>query len=223
MSENGGGDEDGDENGRSQINIRVADEKREKWLEAVNENPEYNTLTHLITLSVDRELSSTSVSSGTTTDHDVMDVLDVIEEFRRDISDLGDDLQADLSDIRLDVSEMRRKERIRNEILETLRNRSDVSGFRSAAELEAEEDSDLKDEQSPAGPMTSLDIAAEIGEEIERVERQLKYLVDNRGYVEAFQLEEGSKTYYIRTDDQQIDSIYEVTGQIDDDTEEDES
>lgn len=42
---------------RKQINITVPEERRDKWNRAAEENPEYQSLAHLIRLSVMRELS----------------------------------------------------------------------------------------------------------------------------------------------------------------------
>jgi hypothetical protein len=42
---------------KEQINIRVGSDKKERWKEIVEESPEYDSLTHLISLSVEKELS----------------------------------------------------------------------------------------------------------------------------------------------------------------------
>jgi hypothetical protein len=42
---------------RPQINIRVDQERKDRWKEAATESPEYDGLTHLIRLAVEKELS----------------------------------------------------------------------------------------------------------------------------------------------------------------------
>jgi hypothetical protein len=42
---------------RPQINIRVDQERKDRWKEAATESPEYDGLTHLIRLAVEKELA----------------------------------------------------------------------------------------------------------------------------------------------------------------------
>ncbi|MDG5778956.1 helix-turn-helix domain-containing protein [Haloarculaceae archaeon H-GB1-1] len=42
---------------RPQINIRVDEERKERWKQAAEESPEYDGLTHLIRLAVEQELA----------------------------------------------------------------------------------------------------------------------------------------------------------------------
>ncbi|MEA5385898.1 hypothetical protein VB779_01410 [Haloarculaceae archaeon H-GB11] len=46
---------------RPQINIRVDEERKERWKQAAEESPEYDGLTHLIRLAVEQELAEGEV------------------------------------------------------------------------------------------------------------------------------------------------------------------
>ncbi|WP_277540641.1 hypothetical protein [Haloarcula laminariae] len=48
---------------RPQINIRVEQERKDRWKEAATESPEYDGLTHLIRLAVEKELAEDTDAS----------------------------------------------------------------------------------------------------------------------------------------------------------------
>lgn len=52
---------------KTQVNIRVLEETKSRWDEAL-ESPQYDSLTHLITLSVEKELNSDESSQTSTSD-----------------------------------------------------------------------------------------------------------------------------------------------------------
>lgn len=187
----------------SQLNITINDDLKSKWKEAVAKNPEYNSLTHLVTLSVTKELSDdeateSSLSSG----EDVMSIMDSIEDLREDLSEAHTDIQ----DVRLTVNGLETSQQVRTDILECLSNwdrREDA--FQSAAEMWEDYDGDLSDGEmipEPEGDldlgMTSDDISVETGIELPVVERELEWLVHNQPSVERYRAD--GETYYVRTD-----------------------
>jgi len=50
---------------RPQINFRIDAERKKRWKEAADESPEYDDLSHLIRLAVEKELADESNNSGT--------------------------------------------------------------------------------------------------------------------------------------------------------------
>lgn len=78
---------------KTQVNIRVLEETKSRWDEAL-ESPQYDSLTHLITLSVEKELNSdessqTSTSDAGETAEAVRDeVVPSLEQIRRGVDNL---------------------------------------------------------------------------------------------------------------------------------------
>lgn len=198
----------------AQLNIEIPDDMKADWKKAAAKNPEYNSLTHLISLSVANELDNADGTSGESI-NETMEVMDSIKDLRGDI----DEVENLLKDVKLTVDGLTNREDIRNQILEALRNRTNVEGFTTAKEMWDEYDGEISgDEMAPpkedkVGPKTSDDIAIETGIQIEKIERELDWLVDNYPHVDRAKLGEEGETWYVRTDDQKIDNIDEDMAQ----------
>ncbi|WP_436908461.1 hypothetical protein [Halosimplex marinum] len=78
---------------KTQVNIRVLEETKSRWDDAL-ESPEYDSLTHLITLSVEKELNSdesnqnSSLDAGATAEAVRDEVVPALEQIRRGIDSL---------------------------------------------------------------------------------------------------------------------------------------
>ena len=192
-----------------QLNIEIGDEQKKDWKEAVAKNPEYNSLTHLVTLSVMRELDRDPDAGGAGDAGSVEDIMTIMDSLT-DLSDDISELHTDIKDVQVTVNHLNDRERIRNDIMEVLRNSPEVDGFKSGSEFWDEDEdgeNNVLDEESAVGPMRPDEIAVELGEPIQTVERELEWLFDNYPHVERFRVGDSDGVWYTRTDDQEIDSI----------------
>lgn len=79
---------------KTQVNIRVLSETKDDWDDAVVGSPEYDSLTHLITLSVQKELYDgqldQSISSEPTASADAIrdDVIPALKQLQRSVENL---------------------------------------------------------------------------------------------------------------------------------------
>lgn len=86
------------------VSIRVSEEKRERWKEHASENAEYESLTHLIELAVQREINGlydagSGGSGGTGYSPEVTnaELHDTLRQLHRDVKNISSDMSA-LSD-----------------------------------------------------------------------------------------------------------------------------
>lgn len=88
---------------RPQINIRVDEDRKERWKEAAEEAPEYDGLTHLIRLAVEKELtedeSPDTTTSPATVETASNDMLREVKGNTERIEDGITDVKARLSQI----------------------------------------------------------------------------------------------------------------------------
>lgn len=177
----------------AQINLRVDDDTKREWKHAVSESREYASLTHLVQLSVLRELNRDD-DSETSDKADISPVLDLLETLSEDIETMS----SDISDIQVSIRDDERKSRLRADILDLMRNEATLSGFQSAAEVDDDSGS-IVDDGDGIGPATAEDIADELGEPHGRVANALEWLVDNYGMVVKVNTE-GNAPCYMRDD-----------------------
>lgn len=82
---------------KERVQVRVSDERKREWLEAVNSSTEYNNLSHLIIRSVERELSDSGDSGGEVdvgeVNVDLSPVMDELRDMRDDISNVKRQIQ----------------------------------------------------------------------------------------------------------------------------------
>lgn len=88
--------------GQTQINLRVDEDTKQEWDEAVETHPEATSLSHLIRLSVNREISG-SHDSAEPTEVDLTPVIREMDDVKHALSDLTDridglEVMADQSD-----------------------------------------------------------------------------------------------------------------------------
>lgn len=170
-----------------QVNIQIDGDEKSRWKDAVAQSPEYNSLTHLIQLSVIRELQRDNSDGG---DVDLSPVHDRLDTVANQIEEVSQGV----SDIRVSVRDNERKSQLRNKILDELRTEVTLDGFESGVEV-----SDSSPDVDDPGPMTAREIADSLNEPIERVEPELDWLVDNYGMVEKVDVQ-GATVRYVRTD-----------------------
>lgn len=82
---------------RPQINLRVSNEQKSRWEQYVNESPEYDTLTDLIRISVEREIASEGAisahsSGGNLSGEGIGEVLNVVNKMEGRLTELEDTL-----------------------------------------------------------------------------------------------------------------------------------
>jgi hypothetical protein len=152
---------------KTTVAFRVDESVKEEWEEAAN-GPEYNSLSHLIRLSVQREITETEVGetdaqAGVAAGGEVLESLSRLEKSVEEIQDemgaVGRENQAE---------EMYELEQVLLELLPS--GDIDLTADNPARSLEVE-------------PATPSDIAGRIGADEQRVSDALNRLADNTGQV----------------------------------------
>ena len=133
---------------RPQINIRVDEDRKQRWKIAAEESPEYDGLTHLIRLSVEKELaedeSTDSGASLASTEAASSDMLREVKGNTERIEDGVTDVKARLRQIEERVGGQAEFS-LRAAVRETLRAAEDgLTAGQIAARLNARE-SDVKE------------------------------------------------------------------------------
>ncbi|WP_280536618.1 hypothetical protein [Halopenitus sp. POP-27] len=78
---------------KPQINIAVNSERKERWNEAVAEDPRFSTMSDLIRISVEREISSENQDSSHNGSKEVAELTERVEALESAIRGMGTDFQ----------------------------------------------------------------------------------------------------------------------------------
>lgn len=78
---------------RKQVNVLVEADTKEEWQRAAKENPEYNSLSHLIKLAVAHELNGGRGDSDSVDTETLGDLQETIENLRDDVNSLRGDVR----------------------------------------------------------------------------------------------------------------------------------
>jgi hypothetical protein len=164
---------------RPQINIRVDTERKERWMEVAEESPQYNGLTHLIRLAVEKELADNFGDSGTvdaTLDSESTDLL-------REVSGTTERVEQGVTDL---------KARLRQ-----VEERIGESGPRFSFKAAVRESLPEADSENPESGFTLTQIAARLTADQSDVRDALDSL-KQEGEVRSLGGGSENKNYYFR-------------------------
>ena len=120
---------------REQIHIKVHPTQKEKWKQEVEANQEYKSLTHLIQLSVSKEIAdSANNNSNHRASKDIAELKDIVASLSEDMGMV----QSALSDLQRTVKSKPSDKHLRGEIFAALPTRDSMKGPVSASELAEE-------------------------------------------------------------------------------------
>ena len=173
---------------KTTVAFRIAQSVRDDWDEAVEDSPEYQSLSHLIRLSVQRELADTDreVVSSPDNNEDTSnsEILKSLTRVERAVDSIQDEMKAAGREQR--AAETFNLQRVLLELLTTdERPVSDVLPAHEGEEATFKQASDTADE-----------LAARIGANTSDVANALEQLTENTGVVQGHTLDD--TTYYWR-------------------------
>lgn len=172
---------------KTTVAFRIDESVKEEWEDAA-EGPEYDSVSHLIRLSVQKEITDTE-----TTETDAQagagpaensEVLDSLTRLERTVEDIQDEMRAVSSESR--SGELYSLEQV---LLETL----------PTASKDLDPTTELEPEQFESGATTPHDIAGKIGADTSDVTDALERLADNTGQVRSVENQKTGDNYYWRS------------------------
>lgn len=172
---------------KTTVAFRVDDAVKEEWENAA-ERPEYDSLSHLIRLAVQREIADTEAPTATQEDSGVDtdgEVLESLSRLERITEEIQEEVEATARESR--AEELYDLEQVLLEVLPTT----------EMGDLTPEQVDVDDPEYDPEG-MTPEDIAARIGADEGDVSDTLNRLHENTGQVERREIPFDSQPRYVR-------------------------
>jgi len=171
---------------KTTVAFRVDEDVKQDW-ESAADGPEYNSLSHLIRLSVQREIAETEVGE-TDTQASVEaggEVLESLSRLEKSIEEIQDEMEAVGRENQ--AEEMYELEQVLLELLPT-------------ASKDLEPTTELEPEQFESGATTPRDMAGRIGADTSNVTNALERLADNTGQVHSIEDQKTGDNYYWRVE-----------------------
>jgi antitoxin component of RelBE/YafQ-DinJ toxin-antitoxin module len=169
---------------KTTVAFRVDESVKQEWEDAA-EGPEYDSISHLIRLAVQREIADTQTTrtdaqtdAEATTDSEVLQSLTRIE---RTVTDMQDEMEALGRESR--AEELYDLKQVLLEVLPT-----------ASKELDPTEE--LEPDKLEAGATTPHSVAGRIGADTSDVADALERLDENTGQVRSVEDRETGETYY---------------------------
>jgi len=173
---------------KTTVAFRIDESVKEEWEDAA-EGPEYDSLSHLIRLAVQREIADTQTprtdaqtDAETTEDGEVLQSLTRIE---RAVTDVQDEMEALGRESR--AEELYDLEQVLLEVLPTASKKLDPTSELEPDKLEAE-------------ATTPRNVAGRIGADTSDVSDALERLDENTGHVRSAEHRESGESYYWRVE-----------------------
>jgi uncharacterized protein (DUF342 family) len=164
---------------RQQINIRVDKERKARWMESAEESPQYNGLTHLIRLAVEKELSEDFGASG-----------EVDAALDSESKDLVREISGSTERLEQGVTELKAR-------LRQVEERIGESGPKFSFKAAVRESLPEADSMNPESGFTSTQTAARLGAEESEVREALESL-KKEGEVQSLGGGSENKNYYFQ-------------------------
>lgn len=101
---------------RKQVNVLVDADTKEEWQRAAKENPEYNSLSHLIKLAVAHELNGGRGDSDSVDTETLGHLQETVENLRDDVDGLRDDVRTVTKEQQKNVPDTDRRTEIWGEL-----------------------------------------------------------------------------------------------------------
>lgn len=171
---------------KTTVAFRVDESVKQEWEDAA-ENPEYDSLSHLIRLAVQKEITETETAE-TDTQADVeanSEILGSLNRLEKSIDEIQDEMEAVGRENH--AEEMYELEQVLLEVLPT-------------ASKEIDPITEVEPDRLEAGATTPRDVAGRIGADTSDVADTLERLAENTGQVESVTNPESGDTYYWRVE-----------------------
>lgn len=169
---------------KTTVAFRVDEAVKQEWEEAA-EGPEYDSLSHLIRLAVQREIADTETAhTDAQTDVEIgtdSEVLQSLNRIERAVTDVQNEMEALGRESR--AEELYDLEQVLLEVLPT-----------ASKELDPTEE--LEPDKLEAGATTPHNVAGRIGADTSDVADALERLDENTGQVQSAEHRETGETYY---------------------------
>jgi len=172
---------------KTTVAFRIEESVKEDWENAA-EGPEYHSLSHLIRLSVQEEITNTETAEtdaqAGVSQAENSEVLDSLTRLERTVEDIQDEMRAVSSESR--SGELYSLEQVLLELLPT-------------ASKDLDPITELEPEQLESGATTPRDIAGRIGADTSDVTDALERLADNTAQVRGVENQKTGDNYYWRS------------------------
>lgn len=165
------------------VALRVPESKKEEWEQIVSESPEYDSVSHLIRLAVQKEITGESDRRESATNDDTGDTSEVLSELQR--------LQGGFERIEREIDALKREQEPQYDLDKIL-----------LEVLPEQPDGTRDDAMSDSGPepgdvgMPPQEVADRIGGDLDEISGALGRLVKNLKSVQSVTDRETNVPYY---------------------------